>query len=58
MSAVSLVASLLLGAAFVLAGGSKLAAGLAWEAQARELGRPAIRGADPCRGSSSPSARR
>jgi uncharacterized membrane protein YphA (DoxX/SURF4 family) len=40
MSAVSLVASLLLGAAFVLAGGSKLAAGVAWEVQARDLGAP------------------
>ncbi|MDJ0771521.1 MAG: MauE/DoxX family redox-associated membrane protein [Ilumatobacter sp.] len=40
MSAVALVASVLLGAAFVLAGGSKLAAGAAWPAQARDLGAP------------------
>lgn len=40
MSAVSFAAALLLGGVFVLAGASKLAAGAAWPAQARELGAP------------------
>lgn len=42
MSAVALVASIALGAAFLLAGGAKLAAGDAWPAQAAGLGAPAI----------------
>jgi uncharacterized membrane protein YphA (DoxX/SURF4 family) len=42
VSGVSLVASLLLGAAFVVAGGSKLAAGPAWAAQAAGLGAPSV----------------
>jgi uncharacterized membrane protein YphA (DoxX/SURF4 family) len=37
-----LVASILLGAAFLLAGGSKLAAGPSWSAQARGLGAPPV----------------
>ncbi len=37
---VATVASVLLGIAFVVAGGSKLAAGAAWPAQARGLGAP------------------
>jgi hypothetical protein len=37
---VGVVAAVLLGAAFVLAGASKLAAGSAWPAQASELGAP------------------
>ncbi len=36
------IASLLLGLAFVLAGGSKIAAGPEWPVQARGLGAPAI----------------
>lgn len=42
MSAVALVASLLAGAAFVLAGASKLAAGERWPVDARALGAPGI----------------
>ncbi len=38
MSAIALVASIALGAVFVVAGGSKLAAGAAWHAQAAGLG--------------------
>lgn len=41
MDTVSLVASIVLGAAFVVAGASKLAAGRSWPEQARELGAPA-----------------
>ena len=40
MSVVATIASIVLGAAFVLAGASKLAAGPAWPAQATELGAP------------------
>ena len=40
MSAVGLVASAALGVAFLVAGGSKLAAGEAWPAQAEGLGAP------------------
>lgn len=40
MSTVALVASIVLGAAFVVAGASKLAAGPAWPSQARGLGAP------------------
>lgn len=42
MSAIALVASIVLGVAFLVAGGSKLAAGDAWPAQARGLGAPAV----------------
>jgi uncharacterized membrane protein YphA (DoxX/SURF4 family) len=42
VSTIALIASLLVGAAFVVAGGSKLAAGEAWPAQARELGAPSV----------------
>ncbi len=42
MSTISLIASIVLGAAFVLAGASKLAAGPSWAAQARGLGAPSI----------------
>jgi len=38
---VAVVASVLLGLAFLVAGGSKLAAGRAWPAEARGLGAPA-----------------
>ncbi|HEY5662625.1 MAG TPA: MauE/DoxX family redox-associated membrane protein [Ilumatobacter sp.] len=41
MSAVAFVASVVLGLTFVVAGGSKLAAGPAWPVQAGELGAPA-----------------
>ena len=41
MSTLALVASVALGLAFLLAGGSKLAAGPAWSAQAAGLGAPA-----------------
>ena len=41
MTAAGIVAAILLGAAFVLAGASKLAAGRAWPAQAAGLGAPA-----------------
>ena len=42
MSTVATIASVLLGVAFVVAGGAKLAAGPAWPAQARDLGAPSI----------------
>ncbi len=42
MSTVAVVASVALGLAFLVAGGSKLAAGDAWPAQAHGLGAPAI----------------
>ncbi|MDW3216882.1 MAG: hypothetical protein R8G01_23025 [Ilumatobacteraceae bacterium] len=42
MSAVAFVASILVGVAFLVAGGSKLAAGPSWPAQAADLGAPAI----------------
>ena len=40
MSAVALVASILLGLVFLVSGGSKVAAGPAWPEQARGLGAP------------------
>ena len=40
MSAVALVASILLGLVFLVSGGSKIAAGPAWTEQARGLGAP------------------
>ena len=40
MDKVSFVASILVGVAFVVAGGSKIAAGASWPAQARGLGAP------------------
>lgn len=40
MSTISFVASVLLGVAFVVAGGSKLAGGQAWSVQAHDLGAP------------------
>lgn len=42
MSTLATIASVLLGASFLVAGGSKLAAGAAWPAQARDLGAPAV----------------
>ncbi|MEO6653706.1 MAG: MauE/DoxX family redox-associated membrane protein [Ilumatobacteraceae bacterium] len=42
MSAVGAVASVLLGIAFLVAGGSKLAAGPAWPQQAADLGAPTL----------------
>ncbi len=42
MTTVAQIASIGLGLAFVLAGGSKLAAGVNWPAQARGLGAPAF----------------
>ena len=39
---VSLIASILVGAAFLLAGGAKIAAGPLWPMQARALGAPAF----------------
>lgn len=42
MNAVSLIASIALGAAFLVAGGSKLAAGPEWAAQAHGLRAPTI----------------
>lgn len=42
MSSLALVASILLGIAFLVAGGSKIAAGDAWPEQARGLGAPSI----------------
>jgi hypothetical protein len=42
MRILSLVASALLGVVFLLAGGSKIAAGPQWPVQARELGAPAF----------------
>jgi len=41
MSAVGVVASILLGVVFLVAGASKIAAGPEWRAQARDLGAPA-----------------
>ncbi len=41
MDTVSSVAAVVLGAAFVLAGAAKLAAGIAWRSQAVQLGAPA-----------------
>ncbi len=41
MDMVAVVASVVLGAAFVVAGGSKIAAGDSWPSQARGLGAPA-----------------
>jgi uncharacterized membrane protein YphA (DoxX/SURF4 family) len=41
MSVVAVIAAIVLGAAFVVAGGSKLAAGRAWPAQAAGMGVPA-----------------
>ena len=40
MDTVALVASIVVGVAFVVAGGSKIAAGESWPAQARGLGAP------------------
>jgi uncharacterized membrane protein YphA (DoxX/SURF4 family) len=40
VSALAVAASIILGAAFLVAGGSKLAAGPAWPQQARQLGAP------------------
>jgi uncharacterized membrane protein YphA (DoxX/SURF4 family) len=40
MDVVAVVASVVLGAAFVVAGGSKIAAGPSWPSQARGLGAP------------------
>lgn len=42
MSTVGVIASVLLGAVFVVAGASKLAAGERWRANARELGAPDV----------------
>ncbi len=42
MSVVAAVASILLGIAFLVAGGSKLAAGPAWKHQAVDLGAPKL----------------
>ena len=42
MDAVGIVASIVLGAVFLLAGASKIAAGASWPRQARELGAPAF----------------
>ncbi len=42
MSGVAFVASVLVGVAFLVAGGSKLAAGPSWTVQASDLGAPAI----------------
>lgn len=42
MSAVGLVASIVLGLVFLVSGGSKIAAGPAWPEQAAALGAPAI----------------
>jgi len=42
MSAVGLVASILLGFVFLISGGSKIAAGPAWPEEARGLGAPPI----------------
>jgi uncharacterized membrane protein YphA (DoxX/SURF4 family) len=40
MSAIGMVASIVLGAVFLLSGASKVASGPAWRTQARELGAP------------------
>ncbi|MGE5211694.1 MAG: MauE/DoxX family redox-associated membrane protein [Acidobacteriota bacterium] len=42
MSVVGTVASILLGAVFLVSGASKIAAGPAWPAQAQELGAPTM----------------
>ena len=42
MSALALVASVVLGLAFVVAGGSKIAAGPAWPEHVRALGAPSV----------------
>jgi len=42
VTTIAFIASVLLGVAFLLAGGSKLAAGQAWPAQAQGLGAPPI----------------
>ena len=42
MSSLAVVASVLLGVTFLVAGGSKIAAGEAWPQQARGLGTPAL----------------
>ncbi len=42
MSALAFVAAVVLGLAFVIAGGSKIAAGPAWPQQAHELGAPSL----------------
>lgn len=42
MDAVSAIAAVLLGIAFLVAGGSKLAAGPSWPEQARGLGAPGV----------------
>ena len=42
MSTLAIVASVLLGVAFLVAGGSKIAAGDAWPEQARGLGAPRL----------------
>jgi uncharacterized membrane protein YphA (DoxX/SURF4 family) len=42
VAVVSTIASMLLVAAFLVAGGSKIAAGPSWPVQARELGAPAV----------------
>ncbi len=42
MSAVGVVASILLGLVFLVSGGSKIAAGPAWPEQARGIGAPAF----------------
>jgi uncharacterized membrane protein YphA (DoxX/SURF4 family) len=42
LTALAVVASVLLGVAFLVAGGSKLAAGDSWPAQARGLGAPSV----------------
>ncbi len=42
MNTAATIAAVLLGLAFLIAGGSKIAAGPAWPQQARELGAPAV----------------
>lgn len=42
MTTVGVVASVLLGLSFLVAGGSKVAAGPTWPVQARELGAPGV----------------
>ena len=42
MDAVGTIASVILGAVFLFAGGSKIAAGESWRRQARELGAPSF----------------
>ena len=42
MTTVSLIASIVLGLIFVVAGGSKIAAGPSWPVHVRELGAPSI----------------